>query len=409
MLVYKRLCVIATEPDRSESQEYLLIGLFTNIYRIFYSIFEQIHLVFCPSKRFRLFIGGLFMTLHYREKSSHKSAPQPKIWQWKLHISRLIILSILSFFCLIGTANAIALNDAANAGDEAKIKALISNGSELNAQDHNLNTALHIAVEKRNAKIVKSLLDAKANPNLRNRLGYTPLALACITDQPDLVKLLIAARADLNVKLNNEAVGGFTPAMMMAFNNNTRILKLLIDGGANLSMVSDGGLATALSIAAQAGWIETVKMLIAAKVNINQAADIGGTALVRASESGKLDVVVFLMANGADPTVTNKAGWNAVMAAAWKGHGDILQYLIDKKVPLDAKYKDGSNALMWAVYEGHANTTSQLIAVRAKLNERAKSSNYKGFEFTNKTALTIARERKFNNLVLILKNAGATE
>ncbi|MDI9348802.1 MAG: ankyrin repeat domain-containing protein [Candidatus Symbiobacter sp.] len=307
------------------------------------------------------------------------------------------------------SAMAVALIDAAQAGDEAKVISLLKSGTDVNTQDAHRNSALSAAITKGQINIVRILINAKANPNLSNLNGYTPLFEACLNNQPEIVKILLAARPDLDAQITNSQFQGFTAAMLLAYNNNTEILKLLIDAGANLQIVSTAGLATASLLAAQAGSVDALKMLLAAKVDINQVAEIGGTALVRAAENGNLKVVKFLIENGADINATNKAGWTPLMAAAWKGHADVLNYLISKNAPLDSKYRDGTTALMWAAFEGHADTASILIVAHAKLDERAKPSKYMGYDFSDKTALKIARERNFPEVVKLLVGAGARD
>ncbi|KAG8590649.1 hypothetical protein GDO81_006826 [Engystomops pustulosus] len=71
------------------------------------------------------------------------------------------------------------------------------------AEDYKGETALHIAIERRQNKIVKYLIDKGADVNVRAHglffkrktdgfyFGETPLALAACTNQPDIVTLLM--------------------------------------------------------------------------------------------------------------------------------------------------------------------------------------------------------------------------
>ena len=53
-----------------------------------------------------------------------------------------------------------------------------SNMLELNAQDNEKNTALHLACEDGNVEVVKLLLEAGANKEIKNKLDKTPIEMA---------------------------------------------------------------------------------------------------------------------------------------------------------------------------------------------------------------------------------------
>jgi ankyrin repeat protein len=71
------------------------------------------------------------------------------------------------------------------------VKALIDRGADLNATDHDGQTALMRACL--NTSIV--LLNAGANPNLKDSEGETALSLARKNEDDDLIKLLVARGA----------------------------------------------------------------------------------------------------------------------------------------------------------------------------------------------------------------------
>lgn len=55
-------------------------------------------------------------------------------------------------------------------------KALIQEfGAKVNIQDFQNNTALHYAVQAKNRKLVRIILEAKPDINLTNFDGFTPL------------------------------------------------------------------------------------------------------------------------------------------------------------------------------------------------------------------------------------------
>ena len=140
------------------------------------------------------------------------------------------------------------------------VKFLISLGADVNAKDRDLYdgsnnaSALHRAALKdafnNTTGIVKALIDAGAEVNVRNARGETPLmwAAAYTEKETDNIKLLINSGADVNAKDN---LGG-TALMFAAANNaasiwgmdhvpNPEIVRLLLDAGADAKAIDNNG------------------------------------------------------------------------------------------------------------------------------------------------------------------------
>ncbi len=99
------------------------------------------------------------------------------------------------------------------------------------------NTALHLAIAKgyknrskhgeflevSNFKLIKTLLDLKANPNLQTKEGYTPLHLACIRRDCSMISALLDAGANPNIKNN----AGQTPKDLLEidYSQASKVLK----------------------------------------------------------------------------------------------------------------------------------------------------------------------------------------
>jgi len=97
------------------------------------------------------------------------------------------------------------IDDAAGAGrwvkcDFACMKGLIQTGFDVNAQAPDGDTPLLIAVQQRDSKKVRLLLDAGAQVNAADGQGYTPLMFAGMADNPEMVQELLRRGADVNAK-----------------------------------------------------------------------------------------------------------------------------------------------------------------------------------------------------------------
>ncbi|XP_072279370.1 ankyrin repeat domain-containing protein 22 [Pyxicephalus adspersus] len=62
--------------------------------------------------------------------------------------------------------------------NERLIRLLLQSGVDVNAEDISGNTALHYACKMKSQAIVPILLEANANPNLKNKEGESPIDIA---------------------------------------------------------------------------------------------------------------------------------------------------------------------------------------------------------------------------------------
>ncbi len=100
-----------------------------------------------------------------------------------------------------------------------------------NAVDYRGYTPLHIACWKSDLETVKKLLEYNAKVNVSSYRGYTPLHMAVARKNADIeiVKLLLENGADINAV----DVDGNTVLHCAKWHNNEKIIKILLEKGAN--------------------------------------------------------------------------------------------------------------------------------------------------------------------------------
>jgi hypothetical protein len=131
------------------------------------------------------------------------------------------------------------LSKAAAGGDAAAVKALLAGGAEVDARDNGY-TPLMFAARAGSVEAINALIDAKADPNLRDCAaadGWTPLIHALHKRQNEAARALVERGADVNAReggcRERMVEGGQTPLMYAAANDNAEMVKFLLERGAN--------------------------------------------------------------------------------------------------------------------------------------------------------------------------------
>jgi ankyrin repeat protein len=119
----------------------------------------------------------------------------------------------------------------------------------------------------------------------------------------------------------------------------------------------EGGGLTALVFAARRGDIESARVLLAAKADVNQATQYGWSPLLTATQNRYYELASFLLENGADPNLANKGGWTPLYLATDNrniengdyparkpdmDHLDFIKVLLSRGAKVNARMKDST-------------------------------------------------------------------
>jgi len=130
---------------------------------------------------------------------------------------------------------------AAYRGNIDKIRNFIETGADIDAQNSNGYTILHIAVAKGNRELIQYLLEKKANANIMSFakegdgpidpvIGNAPIHYAIFEDRNDILKMLLENDADADIENSN----GSTPLFLAIKRYNLEAVKLLLDYNCSL-------------------------------------------------------------------------------------------------------------------------------------------------------------------------------
>ena len=143
----------------------------------------------------------------------------------------------ISLVDIVDKNNNIPLHYAINTKNIKIIKMLLDGGSDVNMTDNRNYNSLQLAVYSKNLEIVnlivKSDIKIKININNKSKNGESALHIACNFQLEDIVQLLIKHNIDVNIQdFNNE----FTALHYSVNLNNIKITNMLLKGQANANI-----------------------------------------------------------------------------------------------------------------------------------------------------------------------------
>ncbi|XP_078575584.1 uncharacterized protein LOC144861512 [Branchiostoma floridae x Branchiostoma japonicum] len=194
------------------------------------------------------------------------------------------------------------LSRAAELGQIKTVKTLVSAGALVN-QPSVVGTPLSRAVSRGRLATVKFLLqDCRADPNVRDRCGHTPLysAIALRWSAP-YVRLLV----DCGAHVNGRCSSGSSPLHWAIVGKDRETVEILIKSGADVESVGYSGFSV-LHWAVRARNISAVGMLLEAGASPNCQDMFGETPLHWSARQQKTDILILLVENGANMQIRNK-------------------------------------------------------------------------------------------------------
>lgn len=156
----------------------------------------------------------------------------------------------------------------------------------------------------------------------------TALMKAVKNNDIALVRKLIKEGNNVNeLDANQDA-----PLIIAAYKGYTEVVKMLLEAGADVSVVDPGMKATALHAAAYAGNAEAAKLLIEYKIDIDKQGPYNGyTALHDAVWQNNVETAKILIEAGANLKIKSNTGQTPLEFARSGNHKEIIA-LIERKI-----------------------------------------------------------------------------
>lgn len=177
----------------------------------------------------------------------------------------------------------------------------------INTANHLQQTPLHLAVITRQVKVVEVLLKAGADPSLVDKDGRTPLHLAALAGDHNILRFLLAHLGECHAHLvNMPDFHGLHPLHLAVRRDGERCLRLLVEGGAKINEPEQKSGNTALHLAVRENLFKVACLLITElRADVNACTFGGNTPLHLAASLGSPTFCSMLIAAGADKSIEN--------------------------------------------------------------------------------------------------------
>jgi ankyrin repeat protein len=205
------------------------------------------------------------------------------------HFKKLVYLIVLIGFNVSFAGSFEDFFQAVKRDDAQEIQQLLVRGFDANTLDPKGQSGLSIALREPSLKVAQTLIDwPKTNLNAVSAQGESPLMLASLKGQLDLVEKMIRKGADVNKT-------GWAPLHYAATTGQVKVISLLLENHAYIDAESPNG----------------------------------STPLMMASMYGTPAAVKLLLEEGADPLLRNQQGLTALQFAQRASRPDSAELLVN--------------------------------------------------------------------------------
>ncbi|XP_019852448.1 PREDICTED: ankyrin-3-like [Amphimedon queenslandica] len=302
---------------------------------------------------------------------------------------------------------------------------VLARKADVNIKDKDGNTPLLYAVLVCSVRLVTILLENKANPNIRNNLGHTALQYAVSQEKFEILILLLDYNADLNARMTKKEERFKNDPMsrvkidetalhfIIRLKFSSHFYKLLLNRGADLKICDADGY-TALYYAAMNKDYDLVEYLNAKGADI-KVKDVNGlTLLHHAAIMNSYRLTDLVLANKKlDVNMACKKGNSALHYAAMNETEEeeddeycnekkwICLLLINKGAQINCKNEqNGMTPLLYAVSKKYTEIAK--VIIKASKQQAIEKNILQATNKSKMSALHIAIANKDEDIVNLL-------
>ncbi|CAG9460945.1 unnamed protein product [Pedinophyceae sp. YPF-701] len=250
-------------------------------------------------------------------------------------------------------------------GGTALLRLLLDYGADVMATDKQGRTPLHAAAEagavETGTLLLKAVERSKADPRggLLTREGRGLLHLAAQHGRPVFLAMLLDNGFEDHAQ--NPDLRGQTPLHVAAAHGDPDCVALLCDCAGMDVDARDLTSRTPLMLAAEAGHVASVKVLLDQRASVKATDAKGRTPLHAAAAAGNAQVCIVLCQHGASPHAATEGNLiTPLHLAAAGGHTLACLSLVRAGASAETPDSQGRSAVAVAVIAGHRSCAKQM-------------------------------------------------
>ncbi|MGH0158275.1 UNVERIFIED_CONTAM: hypothetical protein FKN15_040052 [Acipenser sinensis] len=303
------------------------------------------------------------------------------------HCKPLVVQTLLGFGAQVqlkgGKARETPLHIAARVKEGEKVaEMLLKSGADVNAEQENGETAMHIAARHGSLRMLQALIEEGGDLTCQSKAGENPLHIAVRHCHAPVVEEILRylatekSQTEATVCVSQENTEGETPLHLAAEikkdiihfeEEDTKIIRILMEYNIDITAATRLTCETPLHYCARVGntdvLLEILKNFNTNQLQqaINKHAKNGWSPLLLAAERGHTEMVRILLQNHARVDVFDEHGKAALHLAAGNGHEEIADILLSHKAFVNAKTKLGLTPLHLGAQNGYCRLVKLLV------------------------------------------------
>ena len=234
----------------------------------------------------------------------------------------------------------ILLEFAARNGDEKSFETILMRDKDFDVNScipgTTSATIFHTVAERGTCKMIRNLVNHKANVDKQDMMGYTPLHYTIRSGRFFQSRFLLQCGASV---LYSNVDGKSTLHLAAQFGADKEIIQSILSKGIDVNINNSRNGKTPLHLACErAQNLETVTCLYENGANLNAKDEFGETPFHKACLLGYLEIASYLIHVGVDLNVTNEQGQNALHYSIL-GSSEIstIELLLRKGINVNAR------------------------------------------------------------------------
>ncbi|XP_073186110.1 uncharacterized protein [Lepidochelys kempii] len=305
------------------------------------------------------------------------------------HCKPLVVQTLLGFGARVqlkgGKAQETPLHIAACIHEGEKVaEMLLKSGADVNVEQENGETAMHIAARHGNLRMIKALIEEGGELTSQSKAGECPLHIAVQHSHLPVVEEILnylateKSHAEASACVNQENKAGETPLHLAAAvkkdmvhfeGEETKIIAMLMEYNADISRTTRVNDWSPLLVAAERGHTAIVKILLQHHARVDVFDEHGKAALHLAAENGHDQIADVLLWHKAFVNAKTKLGLTPLHLSAQNGYNHLVKLLVETHLAsIDAMTLTKRTPLHLAALTGQLDVCTSLLSMSADVN-----------------------------------------